>query len=171
MNTEFPTVLQRYVAESFASSWLSFGITTEPVTVTQHKFSDKALAAVIGVMGDGIHGTLIVAAELSLLQLRHPMGQAALAEPKLAWDLLGEVTNLTIGAINARFGEDGHMVKISPPSVEAGAVMVLRQYAQKKPTQRFWLGIGDDRVCCQLSADVEPGLELGKGLAPGQIAP
>jgi CheY-specific phosphatase CheX len=161
MKADFPSLLQRYVADAFGASWEAFAITTTACPRPRHhRFSDEALAAVIGIRGDGILGTLTVAAEDLLLKSRHPMGAAV--TDQLARDLLGEVANLTVGAFNAKLGEDGHVVKISPPSVEAGALVVLHRYARMKPSQRFWLAVGEELVVCQLSADLEPGLVLGQ---------
>lgn len=162
MSVEFPAGLQRYVAESIAASLRSFGLTTEPAAPKQHKFSETSLAAVIGVRGDGILGSLLVAAEGSFLEARHPMGEAARGQAALLADWIGEIANLTVGALNERLEKDGIIVKISPPSVEPGAGTVLRGYAQRKPSQRFWVDVGGgELVCCQLSVDLEPGAVIG----------
>lgn len=124
------------------------------------------VAAIVGLSGDQVRGTLVLAASdggLSLVRKHLQAGEA------LAEDSLGETGNLLAGHLKRSLATYGQVVTITPPIVVRGVTIEVCNSALVQRVQCDHLG-GDSRMSVWLDYEAAPDIELSEQPDDSQVA-
>ena len=133
----------------------SYGVQIQPTAMTPTDSS--RCCGIIGFTGDGIRGSVLLAASSEVLQRAYPL------EGVPGWDWAGELANQLLGRLKNHLLSRGVTISLTTPMVLRGVEIRPVDNAQLRSEMFVSEAIGT--VVVWLDIETEPGFVLGASSA------